>query len=150
MANFTYKGTVGGAEPSEMVCDVVSGTVGSVLDGDAVVVSNGYAVLVPNSGGAAGNGFYGLAKGTSTETLAANGKVTIQFSPSGLVVEGVATTPGNLSAATLFDKVTMDLSGTTQTIDENDAGALTIWRYPNSDYATTGIIEVVLPWTFAS
>jgi hypothetical protein len=150
MANFTYAGTVDGSEPMEREFDVAAGTDGSILDGSAAVVSNGYAVLVPNAGAAAGNGFYGMALGTSTETATAAGTVRLKFSPAGLVVKGVATTPSNLSAATLFDKCTMDLSGTTQTIDENDAGALTIWRYPESTYATTGIIEVVLPWTFAS
>ena len=145
MANFQYAGTVGGVSPEVKVFDVVAGTTGSILQGDLVTVDNGYAVLIPNGGGTAA-GRYGLAQTLSTETAGANGKVEVIYCPSGLLVKGKATTPANLAAAVLFDKVSVDLSGTTQTVDENDpsaAYALTILSYDN---VTDGNVVCQLPW----
>ncbi|OPX88985.1 MAG: hypothetical protein A4E53_01718 [Pelotomaculum sp. PtaB.Bin104] len=146
MANFTYQGTVGGVSPETKVFNVVAGgSGGSILQGDLVTVDNGYAALVGNGGGAAA-GRYGLARTTSTETGAVNGTVEVIYCPSGILVKGKATTPGNLAAGVLFDRVSVDLSGTVQTIDENDPGAayaLTILSYDN---ATDGNCICQLPW----
>ena len=147
--NFQYKGTIGGVSPETAVFDVAAGTAGSILQGDLVNLANGYAVLVANGGGVStGTKLFGLAKTTSTETAGVAGTVEVTYCPSGLIVEGTATTPANLSAATLFDKVTIDLSGTTMTVDEDDTtnGAILIYKYPESDYATTGLIQVVVPF----
>lgn len=143
--NFRYGGTVGGVSAETKTFDVVAGTTGSILRGDLVTVDNGYAVLIPNGGGAAA-GRYGLALTTSTETGTAAGVVDVMYCPSGLIVKGKATTPGNLATGVLFDKVSVDLSGTVQTVDENDPGAayaLTILSYDNT---TDGNVVCQLPW----
>ena len=147
MANFSYAGVVGGGSPEERTFDVASGTTASIAIGDVVVVADGYAALVSNGGGTTGQRL-GLAKSASTETSTAAGTVLVDFAPQGLIVRGKATTPSNLATALLFDKVTIDVSGSTITIDENDTtnGACTIWRLIGTDYTTTGLIDAVLPW----
>jgi len=150
MKNFEYKGVVGGAEPENRDFNVVAGTVGSIVDGDLVVIADGYAVKVADGGAPAGNGLYGLARSISTETASVNGTVNVDFSPTGLIVQGIATTPANLATAVLFDKVSVDVSGTTQTIDENAAGALLLYKFIGDDYTTTGLIQVVIPFNLSS
>jgi hypothetical protein len=149
MSNFRYVGTVGGVSPEAMECDVAAGTAGSILTGDLVNLANGYAVLVANGGGVnTGTNLFGLATTTSTETAGVAGKVSIMYCPSGLVCEGVATTPANLSIANVFDLVTIDLSGTTMTVDENDVtnAAIRIMKLVGTDYATTGKVQVIVPF----
>ena len=149
MANFQFKGTVGGVSPESIQCDVAAGTTGSILAGDLVNLANGYAVLVANGGGVStGTKLFGLATSTSTETASVAGKVDVIYCPSGLVVEGFATTPSNLSIANVWDKVTIDLSGTTMTVDENDTsnGAILISKLVGTDFATTGRVQVVVPF----
>jgi len=149
MANFQYMGTVGGVSPESKTFNVAAGAAGSITAGNLFNIVNGYAVDVANGGGVStGTKLFALATTTSTDTVGAAGTVEGVFCPSGLIVRGTATTPGNLSAATLFDKVTIDVSGDTQTVDENDVtnGAILIYNYPFSDYATTGIIDVVVPF----
>lgn len=151
MSDFISRGVVGGGESEQKYFDVVSGTTSSIVPGDIVVIANGYAAKVANGGAAAGNLLLGLALSTSTETAGANGEVLVEYHPSGLVVRGKATTPANLAAAVLYDKVTVDVDGNgVQTIDENDAGAILIYDFVGDDFTTTGLIDVVLPFTLAS
>lgn len=147
MANFSFRGVVGNNAPETGVFDVVAGAVATIAVGDIVVLADGYAALVANGGGTTGQRL-GLAISTSTDTVAAAGSVQVMFAPSGLVLQGKATTPGNLTTARKFDKVTIDVSGSTITVDEDDTtnGAVTIYQYPESDFATTGIINVILPF----
>lgn len=149
MADFTYRGVLGGGEPEHKTFDVASGAANSISVGDIVVIANGYAAKVADGGCAAGNILTGLAVSESTDTVAAAGTVDVLFHPSGLIVEGLATTPGNLVAGVVYDKVTVDVSGGVQKIDENDAGAVLIYEL-DSDSATTGIVRVVLPFNLAS
>lgn len=151
MADFIYKGVLGGSEPEERTFDVVAGGTATIAIGDIVAIANGYAAKVADGGMAAGNGLYGLAISDSDETATAAGTVKVQYSPCGLVVQGTATTPGNLAAGVLFDKVTIDVDGSgNQTVDENDAGAALIYSFVGATYATTGLVKVVLPFTLAS
>lgn len=150
MADFIYKGVLGGGEPEHKVFNVASGAAASIAIGDLVVVANGYAAKIANGGGGAGNILTGLAISTSTDTVAADGTVEVLFHPSGLIVEGDATTAANLVTGVIFDKVTVDVDGSgNQTIDESNAGAILIYEL-DSDSATTGRVRVVLPWTLAS
>lgn len=145
----TYAGTVGGVSPETRTFAVASGTTSSIAQGDPCIVANGYAAAVADGGGVnTGSELFGLAISTSTETVGAAGTVQVTYCPSGLIVNATATTPGNLSAATLFDKVTIDVSGAVITVDENDTtnGAIMIYEYPESDYATTGKIKALLPF----
>ena len=148
MANFTYAGTVGGVSPESKTFAVASGAAASISIGDLVVIANGYAAKVADGGGVNTSNFYGLATTTSTDTASANGVVNVTFCPSGLIVQGIATTPANLTAAVLYDKVTIDVSGSTQTVDENDTtnGGITIYEFVGTDYATTGLVKVLVPF----
>lgn len=143
MPNFNLIGTVDGSQPIEKEFAVVAGTTSSCLVGDIVVCTNGYAVKSAN-GGCAGAGIYALVTELSTETVGANGVVKTVFSPNGLILRGVPTTPANLAVALEYDRVTLDVAGTVQTVDEDDAnGILTILDYN----ATAGTIDVVLTAT---
>lgn len=147
MADFTYRGTLDGSEPNQREFAVASGTTSSIAIGDPVTIANGYAAKVSDGGGTSGQ-LNGLAVSTSTETAGADGTVEVLFSEAGLIVQGTATTPGNLVTAVLFDKVTFDVSGGGDvTVDENDAGGGQILIYElDSDSATTGICRVVIPF----
>lgn len=144
MANFVSLGTLDGSQPIEKEFAVVAGTDSSCLVGDLVVCANGYASKVADDG-VQTDGIYALVTELSTETASANGVVKAIFSPVGLVLRGKPTTPSNLATAIVYDRVTVDVSGTTQTIDENDAagGVITIWDYDS----TAGTIDVVLKAT---
>jgi len=149
MADFTYRGVVGGGEPEQREFAVASGAAASIAIGDIVEIANGYAAVSADGGMAAGNLLTGLAISTSTDTAAADGVVNVLYSTSGLIVEGLATTAGNLVTAVLFDKVSLDVAAGVQKVDENAAGAMLIYEL-DSDSATTGICRVVLPFTLAS
>lgn len=121
---------------------VVAGTTSSIKAGDLCVYANGYWARSAN-GGAATAGKYGIAQTTSTETASADGLVKVKFHPSGLLASALANTSGNLAQGVLGDRVTLDDTGTVQSIDENDAsGVLTVVNYD----AATGIVQVVVPW----
>lgn len=147
MANFVYAGTVGNVSPEVRTFDVAAGSAASITQGDLVVIANGFAAKVANGGGTTG-GLYGHALTTSTDTASAAGTVTVLYSPSGLLLEGTATTPANLAAAVLFDKVTIDVSSGTQTVDENDTtnGGMLLYKFVGTDYATTGKCQIVVPF----
>jgi len=122
MADFTYQGTLDGVEPTERIFNVVAGAAASIASGQVVELANGYAVLVAN-GECDDTGFYGLAVSTSTDTVGAAGTVSVVYHATGLVVRGLPTTAGNLDPAILFDRVSMDVGGSTQTVDENAPNA---------------------------
>lgn len=145
--NFTYQGTIGGSTPEVKTFAVASGSAATITQGDLVVIANGYAAKVGNGGGTTG-GLYGWALTTSTDTASAAGVVDVLFSPVGILLEGTATTPANLAAAVLYDKVTIDVSGATQTVDENDtsSGGMLIYKFVGTDYATTGKCWIVAPF----
>ena len=149
MADFTYRGVVGGGEPEQRRFDVASGAAGSIAAGDIVEIANGYAATSADGGMAAGNVLSGLALNTSTDTAAADGTVDVLYSTNGLIVEGTATTAGNLLTAVLFDKVSLDVAAGVQTVDENAVGSMLIYEL-ESDSATTGLCRVVLPFSLAS
>lgn len=146
--DFTYKGVVGGGEPEMRTFDVASGAVASIAPGDIVVIADGYAAKAADGEGTSGQ-LLGLAVSTSTDAVATAGTVEVQFSPTGLIVQGLATTPSNLVTAVVFDKVTLDVAAGVIKVDENDAGAGQVLIYEiDSDSATTGICRVVLPFAF--
>lgn len=149
MADFTYRGVIGGGEPEQREFAVVAGAAGSIEIGDVVEIANGYAAKSVDGGCAAGNILTGLAISDSTDTVADDGIVIVQYSPSGLIVEGTATTAGNLVAGVLYDKVTLDMAVVTQNVDENAAGALLIYEL-DADSTTTGLCRIVLPFNLAS
>lgn len=152
MADFVGKGAFSGGQAIEYDFGVAAGGSGaSIAVGDVVVVANGYAAKVSDGEGTAGQKL-ALAISASDETASADGTVRAAFHPSGLIVEGLATTASNLVTGVLFDSVTFDVSGGTIKVDEDDAGAgeVLIWEI-DSDSATTGVVRVVLPFAlFAS
>ena len=147
MSDFQYVGTLGGVAYETRTIDVVAGTTASISIGDLVTVANGYAAKVAN-GGCAADGRYGLAMSDSTETTTADGSVQVIFCPSGLLVMGAATTPGNLAQGVLYDRVTLDVTAGVQTVDENDPnGVLTIFPYDNdTDFPNDTQVVVSVPW----
>lgn len=142
--SFKCKGTLDGSEPMHRTFDVASGSAQSIDAGELVMIANGYAAVVADGGCATAGALYGLATSNSTDTVAAAGKVDVQYSPAGLIVEGAVTTGSNLATAILFDKVTLDSSAGVQTIDENDTtnGVLLIWDYD----ADADTAQVVVPF----
>jgi hypothetical protein len=150
MADFVYKGTLDGSEPAEFDFAVAAGAAGSIEEGDIVVIADGYASKATNGSFTASNILGGLAKQTSTDTASADGICKCQFSPAGLIVEGTATTPANLTTAVRYDKVTLDVAAGVQKVDENDAGALLVWKYPTSTPTTDGKVQIVVPFNLAS
>lgn len=61
----------------------------------------------------------GIAASDSTHTAAADGVVDVYIPLPGVVYRAAATTAGNVAATLVGDRVTVDLAGTTYTIDEN-------------------------------
>lgn len=137
MADFIVRGAVGMA-----VAPVKTFTAsGAVEEGDLVVCANGTCAKVAD-GGAASAGFYAVANESAADTET----FTASFSPTGLIVEGTATTPGNLATTVVFDKVTIDVNAGVQTIDENDPnGVVTIYQL-FSDSTTTGRCLALIPF----
>lgn len=97
---------------------VASGTAASISEGMAVVVSSNNMAECSNGA----TSFGGIAAGPSDETATAAGTVLVYRAPT-LKFHAYATTPGNLSSSTLLTKVTLDVSGTDHTIDENDTSS---------------------------
>lgn len=144
--DFQILGTLNGTpicstpETSVKESAVVAGTTSSITYGDLVVYANGYWAKVAD-GGANAAGKYGIALGTSTETASADGYVSVAYSPDGLLVKGAATTPANLAQGVLGDKVTLDVTGGVQTVDENDPnGVLVVKTYDSTS------VTVVVPY----
>lgn len=61
----------------------------------------------------------GIAASDSTHTAAADGHVDVYIPLPGIVYEAKATTAGNVAATLVGDRITVDLTGTTYTMDEN-------------------------------
>jgi len=144
-SDFKTIGTLDGGAPVVRTFDVKSGSAASIAIGDLVIVDGGNAGYVAKAGdGAASTSrWIGKAVTTSTDTASADGVVDVEFHPSGLVVRGLATTPGNFAQAIKNTRVTLDVSGGVQKVDENDTvnGVLTILAYDS----TLETIDVVVP-----
>jgi len=97
---------------------VASGAAATIADGMMVAISsNNFA---ESSNGATSTS--GIAADASDDTAAAAGTVRVYRSPV-LRAEAFATTPANLSSSTLLTLVTLDVTGTDHTIDENDTSS---------------------------
>ncbi len=145
--DFHVVGTVDGSAPLNREFDVEAGAASTIAAGDLVTVGNAGYVAKAADGAASTVVWYGLALNASTDTAGADGVVTVAYSPSGLIVRGAPTTPGNLAQAIKYTKVTLDVAAGVQTVDENDTsnGILSVYAYD----ATTGAetIDVVVPYT---
>jgi len=141
MANFEIRGTLGNKQPVVESFTVAAGTDSSIKQGDIVELALGAAAVVANGGAvAADKAKFGLALRDSDETAAAAGSVEVAFAPEGLVVRG--KTSGVALPATRFASCTIDVVGSVQTIDEDDAtGDITIMKI-HSD----GDVDAVLPF----
>jgi hypothetical protein len=137
--DFRFKGSL--VADNKLVClkkDVKSGTAASIVAGDMVRDDDGnagYVKLGVNGDTSTLTPRAYLAVSTSTETAGANGSVYVVFCKS-MVLEGTATTAANLLQAVIDTKVTLDVSGGVQTIDENDT--------------TTGFMRILRPATGAA
>lgn len=143
--DFDAIGSLCGEEVVSRQFDVKSGAAASIDVGDLVIVDGGNAGYVKKAADGAANSaeWIGRAVTTSTDTASADGVVTVEFAPSGLVVRGLATTPGNFAQAIKNTRVTLDVSGGVQKVDENDTtnGVLRILAYDT----TNSTIDVVVP-----
>lgn len=147
--DFRFRGTLSGEDAISEVKDVKAGTAASIDEGDLVIPDNSNAGYVRKVADGevitqAYRVYYAIS--ASTETAGADGTVKVMYAP-GMILEGKATTPGNLAQAVIDTKVTVDVS-TAITIDENDTtnGFLRIKRPEGgaSKFDTTnGIIEVI-------
>lgn len=95
--------------------------------------------------------FLGLAKTTSTETASADGTVEIYMPLPGLVYEGKATTAANVDTAAKIsalcgDRVTVDVSGTTVTVDENDGDGVAKALLITGGDPVRGTLQFVVTW----
>ena len=149
--NFTLEGTLSGEQPTAVVKDVYAGAVGSVKVGDLFIPDNSHAGYVRALANGEASTYairvYYCTK-LSTDTVAANGVVHGVYAKE-MILGGTVTTPANLAQAVIDTKVTMDLSGTTFTVDENDtsSGFMRIVR-PDGGYlnfnTTTGAVKVIV------
>lgn len=143
--DFRIVGTLDGNEPTTASFDVKSGAAASIEAGDLVIVDGGNAGYVKKAADGASSTaeWIGMATGASTDTASADGTVQVAFSGAGLIVRGQATTPGNFAQAIKRTRVTLDVSGGVQKVDENDTsnGVLRIWAYSVTD----STIDVVVP-----
>lgn len=97
---------------------VAAGTAASISEGMGVVISSNNMAEI--SDGA--TSFGGIAAGPSDETASVAGTVLVYRAPT-LKFHAYATTPANLSSSTLLTTVTLDVSGSDHTIDENDTSS---------------------------
>ena len=137
-------GTRDGSQPVTDTYSVEAGAVSTIASGDLVVVGNAGYVAKAADAASTDNTWVGMAVSASTETVAADGEVVVAFSPDGLLVRGLPTTPGNLAAAIINTSVTLDVAAGVQTVDENDTtkGVLTVVAYDT----TNGTIDVSVPF----
>lgn len=134
-----------GETPMSQEFLVKSGTTGSIKFDDLVILDGanaGYVKKAPN-GASSSDTWVGVCVRASEETASADGAVEVRFSKAGLVVELEVTTAGNLAQSVIGTKVTLDVSGGVQKLDENDTtnGVLTILSYD----ATAGTAKVLVP-----
>ena len=86
----------------------------------------------------------GIAASDSTHTASADGVVDVYIPLPGIVYEAAATTAGNVAATLVGDRVTVDLSGTTYTIDENATDAAANAFYVTGVDVDNGTIEFII------
>lgn len=144
--DFKTVGTLSGHEPVSKQFDVKSGALTSISAGDLVIVDGSNAGYVKKAadGASSSAAWIGRAKTDSTDTVGADGVVTVEFDSVGLVVRGLPTTASNLAQAIKLTRVTLDVSGGgVQTVDENDtsSGVLRVLTYDTN----AGTIDVVVP-----
>lgn len=140
MANFEIRGTLGNKQPVVDTIKVNAGTDSSIKAGDLVVLNFGRAFWMGNGSGAEqSKGKYAIALRDSTETAAADGTVEIAFATDGLVVRGKTT--GVADDSMLYKSFTIDAVNRVQTIDEDDAGDITIIKIHED-----GDVDAVLPF----
>lgn len=147
VGDFKTVGVVGGNQPEVAVFDVVAGAAASIEAGDLVIVdgSNPGYVKKAADGAASTARWVGRAVKASTDTVAADGVVEVEYHPNGLIVRGLATTPGNFAQSIVGTRVTLDVSTGVQKVDENDTsnGVLEVIRYAT---ISSSDIDVIVPY----
>jgi len=123
--NFEFMGSiVPNVAQVSFTKDVKSGAAGSINYGDLVRPDDGNPGYVKKGVNADTATLFSTcyyAISTSTDTAAADGTVEVLYCPS-MLLKGTATTPANLLQAVIDTRVTLDVAGDAQTIDENDTG----------------------------
>lgn len=134
-----------GEEIQPIQFDVDAGTAATIKLGHLVIfaASNQQYVLEATDGLDSDGLVCGIAASDSTETASVDGTVLVYRAPA-LKATIEATTPGNLAATTKLNLVTLDVTGTVHTVDENDTtkGFIRILTYDNT---TDGNCEVEVP-----
>jgi hypothetical protein len=132
--NFRFKGSlIPNAAVVSVTKDVILGGAATIKAGDIVTPDDsnpGYVKKGANGCTSAIATTCYWAAADSDETAAADGTVELLWCPS-MVLEGTAATAGNLLQAVIDTRVTLDTSGATQKIDENDT--------------TTGFMRILRP-----
>jgi len=124
---------------------VKAGAVGSILPGYLVIVDGGNAGYVKAAADTCDSDakILGIASSTSTDTVGADGTVTIDTAPV-LYVELFAKTPANLTAAMTFtNKYILDVTSSNYTLDQGTTskGIFTLVDYDN---VTNGLCHATL------
>lgn len=86
----------------------------------------------------------GVAASDSTHTASADGVVDVYLPLPGTVWRAKATTAGNVAATLIGDRVTVDLAGTTYTIDEDSTDAAANAFYIVGVDADEGTVDVII------
>jgi len=86
----------------------------------------------------------GIAASDSTHTASADGTIDVYMPLPGVVWKANATTAGNVAATIIGDRVSVDLSGTTYTIDENAGDAATNAFYIVDVDAEEGTVDFII------
>lgn len=86
----------------------------------------------------------GVAASDSTHTASADGVVDVYIPLPGIVWRAAATTPGNLADTLVGDRVVVNLTGTTYTIDENATDAATSAFYIVGVDADEGTVDFII------
>lgn len=145
MSRFTNVTGINGETLTPEKYTVASGTDASIKPGMLVVVTSNAAAEAAN-GAASTADILGIAANTSSETATAAGDVLLYRAPA-IKAKAVATTPGNLSSSVLLTRCSLDVSGESHTVDENDTtnGFIKIMAYDNT---TDGNLDVEIYTTF--
>lgn len=126
--------------------DVDAGAAATIETGMSITKAASQYVAESSTGATSASLIWGIAAGPSDETASVDGTVLYYRAPV-LRATCAATTPGNLTAANKYTLVTLDVTGTTHTVDENDTtnGFITILDY---DDTTNGNCIVEYPCRF--
>ena len=112
--------TPSGEAPKSSTYAVKSGSAASIKAGEVVIVdSNAGYVKVAINGSSNTSVYIGIAATSSTDTATVDGVVDVFDDPL-CVFRGYATTSANLARAIVHTQVTLDITSSVQTIDEND------------------------------